>query len=316
MAITTTSLLPAPVQATFSNMLLSVPISNLIHNVAALKKKMPRNGGTTLRMRRPSKLATAVVPLGNTGITPPAQTLSAVDIDAVVKFYGSYVMINEQVTLQNQDPALVEASTVLGISLRESEDQLTRDMLAATASFIDSVGGTNGDSPTELTRSDMDDVTSTLLNADATMIMDNIDGADKFGTAPIRDAFFVLSSAKVMKDLDNVSGFVQKSNYPSPMNALRSEWGSVGSFRFLLSSRGSITERGSLLGADVYNNFVVGMESYGVVEQDSFSTTFIYIPPHIAGGPLALNCSVGYKFAAAPVILNDAWVINMRCTLS
>lgn len=132
----------------------------------------------------------------------------------------------------------------------------------------------------------------------------------------IRDAFFVLSSAKVMKDLDNVSGFVQKSNYPSPMNALRSEWGSVGSFRFLLSSRGSITERGSLLGADVYNNFVVGMESYGVVEQDSFSATFIYIPPHIAGGPLALNCSVGYKFAAAPVILNDAWVINMRCTLS
>lgn len=184
MAITTTSLLPAPVQATFSNMLLSVPISNLIHNVAALKKKMPRNGGTTLRMRRPSKLATAVVPLGNTGITPPAQTLSAVDIDAVVKFYGSYVMINEQVTLQNQDPALVEASIVLGISLRESEDQLTRDMLAATASFIDSVGGTNGDSPTELTRSDMDDVTSTLLNADATMILDNIDGADKFGTAP------------------------------------------------------------------------------------------------------------------------------------
>ncbi len=315
MAITTTSLLPAPVQAAYSDMLLAVPIANQIHNIAALKKRMPRNGGTTLRMRRPNKLATAVVPLGNSGVNPPAQTLSAVDIDAVVQFYGSYVIINEQVTLQNQDPALVEASIVLGISLRESEDQLTRDMLAATASFIDSVGGANGDSPTELTRSDMDDVTSSLLNADATMIMDNIDGSDKFGSAPVRDGFFVLSSAKIMKDLDNVSGFIQKSNYGF-LKGLRSEWGSVGSFRFLLTSRGSVTEKGSLLGADVYNNFVVGMESYGVVEQDGHSAHIIYIPAHIAGGNLAQNCSLGYKYAAAPVLLNDAWVINMRCTLS
>jgi len=49
---------------------------------------MPRNGGTTLRMRRYNALDTAMVPLGNTGVTPPAQTLSAVDIDAKVSFYG------------------------------------------------------------------------------------------------------------------------------------------------------------------------------------------------------------------------------------
>lgn len=45
-----------------------------------------------------------MVPLGNTGVTPPAQALSAVDIDAKISFYGTYVMLNEQVTLQNQDP--------------------------------------------------------------------------------------------------------------------------------------------------------------------------------------------------------------------
>ena len=40
---------------------------------------MPRNGGTTLRMRRYNPLNTAMVPLGNTGVTPPAQALTAVD---------------------------------------------------------------------------------------------------------------------------------------------------------------------------------------------------------------------------------------------
>jgi N4-gp56 family major capsid protein len=78
----------------------------MIHKIPAVKKQMPRNGGTTLRMRRYNPLATAMVPLGNTGVTPPAQTLSAVDIDARLSFYGTYVILNEQVTLQSQDPKL------------------------------------------------------------------------------------------------------------------------------------------------------------------------------------------------------------------
>ena len=69
-----------------------------------MKKNMPRNGGTTLRMRRYNPLATAMVPLGDTGVTPPAQQLTAVDIDAKISFYGTYVILNEQVVLQNQDP--------------------------------------------------------------------------------------------------------------------------------------------------------------------------------------------------------------------
>jgi N4-gp56 family major capsid protein len=104
MAITTTTSLPAPVQESFSYKLLSVPTPNFIHKIPAMLKSMPRNGGTTLRMRRYNPLNSALVPLGNTGVTPPAQQLSAVDIDAKIDFYGTYVSINEQVTLQNQDP--------------------------------------------------------------------------------------------------------------------------------------------------------------------------------------------------------------------
>ncbi len=52
MAITTTSTLPAPVQQSFSYKLLSVPVPNMIHKIPAMRKNMPRNGGTTLRMRR------------------------------------------------------------------------------------------------------------------------------------------------------------------------------------------------------------------------------------------------------------------------
>lgn len=314
MSITTTSVLPAPVQQSFSYKLLAVPTPYFIHKIPAMLKQMPRNGGTTLRMRRYNPLPAATVPLGNSGITPPPVQLTAVNIDAQIDFYGQYILINEQVTLQNQDPVLNEAAQRLGVSLRQTEDELTRNVLAGTASFINAVNGVNGDNPTEITRADINDVIRTLVGNNAYTIADNIEGEDRFGTAPVRDAYFALANTDVINTLENVNGFIAKAQYPSPMLALRPEWGSVSNLRFLVSSIGSVTANASLLGANVYNIFCTGLEAYASIEQDGYSANFIYRPP-IYDSPLALNASVGYKFAEVPRITNDAWVINLRVTI-
>lgn len=104
MAITTTTLLPAQVQQTFDYRLLSTPTPNLVHSIPSMKKRMPKNGGRYLRMSRYELLPTAPVPLGNSGITPPSTDLTRVDLDVKMDFYGQYIQLNEQVTLQNQDP--------------------------------------------------------------------------------------------------------------------------------------------------------------------------------------------------------------------
>ncbi len=315
MAITTTSVLAPPVQQSFSYKLLAVPVPNMIHNLLAVRKVLPANGGDTLRMRRYNPLSTAIVPLGNTGVTPPAQTLTAVNIDARIDYFGTYIILNEQVTLQAQDPVLNEAAARLGVSLRQSEDELTRNMMASTASFVNCAGGVNGDVPTEITRSDIDGVVSSLLNNDAYTITDNIEGADKFATAPVRDAYWAMCSATIMQDLESVTGFLQKNQYPSPMSAARSEWGAVGSMRFLISSIGSTSPNASALANTVLNIFCVGKEAYASIEQDRYSASFIYRPP-IFDGPLALNASVGYTYAQVPRILNDLWLVNLRATLA
>jgi N4-gp56 family major capsid protein len=169
--------------------------------------------------------------------------------------------------------------------------------------------------PTEITRSDVSVVVAALLNNNAYTILDNIEGEDKFGTAPVRDAYFALCNSNLTGNLEAVSGFIQKNQYPAPMDALRSEWGSIGNLRFLISSIGSVSTAASNLSANVYNIFCVGMEAYACIEQDGYSATFIYRPP-IYDGPLALNASVGYKFAEVPRITNDLWVINLRATLA
>jgi hypothetical protein len=81
----------------------------------------------------------------------------------------------------NQDPVLNQTVSLLAQSMRETEDELIRNMLASTASVINCVNGVNGDNPTELARSDIDATILALLGNDAMMISDNIEGTLKFG---------------------------------------------------------------------------------------------------------------------------------------
>lgn len=201
------------------------------------------------------------------------------------------------------------------MSLRQTEDQLTRDMLASTATFVNCVGGADGDNPTEITRSDVDFVVRTLRGNNAYSFLTGVEGENRFGTAPVRDAYFGLGHTNLIGQLDNVNGFIQKWNYPNQQSTLDAEWGTVANVRFLLSSIGSVTPNASLLGADVYNCFICGRESFAAIEQDGYSAQFIYRPA-IYDSPLAMNVSCGYKFAEVPRILNDAWLLNLRMTLA
>lgn len=190
-----------------------------------------------------------------------------------------------------------------------------RDMLVSTASFINCTNGTNGDNPTNISREDVDIVVRQLRGANAYSFLSGVEGENKFGTAPVRDAYFGLGHTDLIGQLDNVTGFIQKWSYPSQTSTLDAEWGTISNIRFLLSSIGSITPNASLLGADVYNCIVTGREAFAAIEQDGYSAQFIYRPP-IYDSPLALNCSVGYKFAEVPRLLNDQWCLNLRMTLA
>ena len=88
MSIVTTTTLPPQVQQSFSYKLLAVAVPNMIHNTCAMQKNMPAHSGTKLRMSRYNPLQTSLVPLGNTGVTPPGQQLTRLDLDAELSFYG------------------------------------------------------------------------------------------------------------------------------------------------------------------------------------------------------------------------------------
>jgi N4-gp56 family major capsid protein len=198
---------------------------------------------------------------------------------------------------------------------RETEDELMRTLLESTAGFYNCVGGVNGDNPTEPTAADFDAISTLLQNADAEFIAEVIEGEMKLGTGPVRDTFFAMCSTRLIPRLSGMAGFIHKAQYPSQLNVLSAEYGSVGNVRFVLSSRGSVSPNASLLGADVYNIFVTGQESYTSISMDGENAKFIYHPAGWGDDPSELRQTCAWRFAHARAITNDAWLVRSRATL-
>ena len=288
---------------------------NLIHSKAAMKKSLAARSGQIIRMERYSDIGTAIVPLGNTGITPPSKAMNSMFIDAQINFYGTWVEINEQVDLTSQSPVLNQRAKLLGRSLRQTEDELMRACLLTTATVIGAVGGVNGDTPTEITLSDVQECVRRLRSHDAKTISSTIEGSNKFGTAPVPNAFLGLGHSNISSVLENINGFVGTHQYGSKDMIDVLEVGALSHVRFLLSSRGSVTPVASANNHDVYNTFIVGMEAYTGISLEKNNANFVYHDSRTAGGPLELNSTGGWKMAHAHAIVNDAWVCNLKSTL-
>jgi N4-gp56 family major capsid protein len=218
--------------------------------------------------------------------------------------------------LINEDPVLNSAVSTLGQSLRETEDQLARSMMEGGSPPVNCTSGTNGDNPTNITPLDCSKAVRLLRTANAQWIMDMIEGENKFGTAPVRTAFFGLGHTNLSADLDQMVGFQNVAQYANNANLMMAEWGTMRNIRFLLSSVGSITPNASAKLADIYNIFLPGQESYDMVDLDGYSAKFIYGAPEIVDPALQLYQTAAWKMAQVFNITNTSWIINLRCTLA
>lgn len=192
---------------------------------------------------------------------------------------------------------------------------ILRDYIISAASEINAGGGVNGDNPTNLGVSDFSLVATTLDTNNAYKFMSGIEGMDRFGTGPVRSAYFMLSSTELQTDMDALtgSGFISVFNYPTNASALPSEYGSVFATRILTSSEAPVARGASANGNDVYYNTVCGKQAVTHINQDGFSMNLIYRDPYYSG-MLAQNATLAVKFAQAQAITQDTAIRNLLCT--
>lgn len=315
MGITTSGDLAPAVRQDLAMRMLSVKTPNLIHKTWAMKDELEAHNGDIKRYRRYTKLGTSPAPLGPSGAPIAGKTLSATDIDAKIDYYGDWVGVTEQVVLANQERVLNQAALLLGLELRETEDQLIRQALESGVTQINSVFGTNGSVPTEFTAQDSQQISTTLVNNSAGMFLSGIRGADIIGSSPIRNAFVALGTSRLIPDIENSDGFVPVASYGDQAFVMDGEWGTIRNVRFFVSPVGSVSPTSSSTGLDVANLFYVSKESYACIIQNGASAEFIYNPPYLSD-ELRQTVSMGWKMAQVSRILNTAWIANNRCSLS
>jgi len=308
------SSLPPQIQQRYNAKLLSTPERNLVHMLFAVPVELPDNQGFIDRQSRYDRLDLFPVPLDDAQTNPPPQQLNRVDVDCRVRVYATYIVLTRQVTITNEDPVLNSAAARLGQALRETQDVLIRDQLESSASIINCVGGTNGDLPTEMAISDVDDVVTVLQNNSAEYITNIVEAQDRFGTSPIGDSYGCMLTTRMIPVLNNIQGFVRKFQYPNISQTLSTEWGGVNNVRYFVSEQGSVTPNASLLGNDVANCFVAAKESYKVVWQAGGKARFIYLPPGYNNDPCMLRHTAGCSFYQGQCITNDLWIQNLRST--
>lgn len=311
---TTTTTQVSPVLSTFYDRLLLVRAKPyLIHNMFSQKRSLPKKNGNTINFRRYGSLSSATTPISE-GITPGGSQLSTTDLTATVSQYGDYIEITDVVDLTTEDAVISESIEILADQFSKTIDQITRDILSAAATGQNCAGGSNGNTPTEITKSDIDTAIATLRGNDAVLITQIVNPTTGVGTVPIPPSYIGFADTDMEKDISSVSNFVSIEGYGSQMNAMQPEYGSTGRIRWLTSSVGKATSESPVQ----YHNFIIGANSYGSTELEGGGAKTI-IKAFGSGGtsdPLDQRSTVAWKCFYVCRILNDNHLLNLEATLS
>ena len=304
--LTTTTQVDSGIEVYYDRTLLETARAKRVHTLFGQAKNLPAGSGETIKFRRYAQLSTATTPLTE-GITPNGSQLSKTDILATVDQYGDYVHITDVVDLTVEDPVLTVAAEELSDQMYRTMDELTRQVIRACAtSTTCATGGT------VLNKADIDGVVQTLLGNDAAMLVPMIGASPNTGVSPIRESFWGIAHTDLIDDLEDVSGFVQKTNYAQQTGVLDAEWGSTGNVRWLVSTLAS--PAGYPAGGQ-YATLIIGKNAYGTINLGGNAKN--YREGFGSAGtadPLHQRATSGWKGWYIAKILNESFMSSLICT--
>jgi N4-gp56 family major capsid protein len=307
--LTTTTQVSPAVSTYYDRVLLMAATKTLVHLKFAQHARLDKKNGNTYKWRRYANLSAATTPMSE-GNDPPAVALSKTDLTAQISFYGSYVKITDVVDLTVEDATLTIAAEKLGEQEDRTFDTLMRDILVACASSTNASAGSNGGTPTEITRSDIDGVRDTLMGYDAKPITMMVKAGTGQGTGPVRQAYWGIAHTDLLGDLEDCIGWKNTEEYASHTTVDDAEWGAVGNTRWLVSTNAHKSSDAT----PVYYLPIIGQDAYGDVKLDNSKNIVKGFDQ--AGSPLNRYATSGWKCPWAARILNDNFMHILKVTKS
>lgn len=305
--------------------------------ITGQQKKMPKNNSDTVVFRR-------YLPYGgvdnrwiNTsnvdtfatshqvaeGVTPTADTLTAIDVTATLQQYAVLYAVTDRVVDLYEDDIPSEMKRQTGERLGLVREMVRYGALkAATNKFY--AGGTSRATVNKtITLPLLRKVARTLQANHAKQVTGILAPSPNIGTAPIEAAYLVFCHSDLEPAIRDLPGYVGVHEYGSRKPIHPQELGSVERFRFIISPElAPYADAGAAVGTtglestsgqniDVYPIIVVGEDAWGQVAlrgMESLDVT--YIPPGSKdkNDPLGQRGYIGAKTYFTALVLNQGWM--------
>jgi N4-gp56 family major capsid protein len=279
-----------------------------VHNLFGKAFSLPQKNTDTMTFRRQENLNSDPVVLPE-GADPAPEQLQKFDINVTVQEFGKVVLLPRKVLLVVEDDSANETADNLSQCMHTMLDKVTRDVWNSAVPQISCLNGSNGNSVTEITQTDLDRAIAYLDENNTEKVTPTIEGNSRFGTGPIESAYWMASHVKLKSDLRKLDAYVPTSQYPSQQSVLQSELGAADEVRIVTSTLVQV----STDSPPIYNNTLVGANAYGYVGIDQVSTEIILKP---LGFNDYLNRFQAMGFTAwfNAVILDDSHIVTLLST--
>lgn len=311
----------------------AIPVEVL--GITGMNKPIPANSGDTVVFRRflpyggmDNKFITganvgtyASSQITTEGVTPAADTITAVDITVTLQQYSVLYSLTDKTADMYEDDLPSEMKKQTGERVGLIREMIRYGALkGATNVYYAGTGvskvTTNGAVGLNLLRK----ITRGLKANHAKMITSILAPSPNFATAPVEASYLVFTSTDMEPGIRDIPGFKHISEYANRKPVHELEFGSAENFRFITSPElAPEIDAGAAVGAtglastgganiDLYPMIITGEDAWGSVAlrgKDSVDPT--YIPPgqKDKNDPLGQRGYIGAKFYAASVLLNQ-----------
>jgi len=320
MPVQTSSTVSHAVNNYYWRTMLTRALPHLVHTWFGQIADIPTNESNVIKFRRYGSLTVSTTPL-SPGVTPASMSLSTTDVTATLSQYGGFIETSDELLLTTLDPYTTQIVELLGENAGQTLDQVCRDILVAGTSVQYASSATSRvtvSSAMKLSAAEVREAVRTLNNNNARKITSMISPNPNVDTVPVDAAYIGIVHPNAVYDLKSDASFVPVQNYPSQMNVLPGEVGSLDEVRFIQTTHAKVFTAAGAAGIDVYATLILGAEAYGVTRLAGHAMEIIAKELGSAGTADALNqrASQAWKSWFVTVILNNAFMTRIEHAVS
>lgn len=226
---TTAGLRPSVVEEFIERTLLENMKPAMVHAMDAQKRTLPLNNGKRVKFRKFDPMPAITTPLAE-GVTPDGQSLNMTSFTAMVKPYGGYIEVTDEVDLYLIDNVTKEAANLLADQAALSLDTIARDALNAGMN-VQYIGSGNDE------RSDLDN-TDILTYAE---IKKAVRTLKRNNVKPFGDGYYhAIVHPDVVHDLTSDTMWVDVAKYQDKTAVQQNELGTIYKVKFFESTNAKV----------------------------------------------------------------------------